>query len=161
MWHLCSLFPRNIWDSQIGLFPKVSVSQSRYVYSVIENQYSQFIHWSLVTHLYVNKVRQSVCRYWILAYPSPSQYMGWGLLSKFPPFRYFRFFKHCQNTRYLLNITFIFDRCRRSWAAVTPVKYECDSKNLTGNFARSKILHTQKLMKGALVTPDTGSMLAH
>ena len=38
----------------------------------------------------------------------------------------------------MLNITFIFDRCHRSFAVVTPVKYECDSDNLTGTFVRSK-----------------------
>ena len=43
--------------------------------------------------------------------------------------------------------------CRHSLAAVTPVKYECHSKNLTGTFARSNILLTEKLTKGALVTP--------
>ena len=32
----------------------------------------------------------------------------------------------------LLNIAFIFDRCHRSWA----VKYESDSKNLTGTFPK-------------------------
>ena len=48
---------------------------------------------------------------------------------------------------------FIFDRCCRSSAAVTPVKYECDTNNLTGTSARSKILLTEKLANGALVTP--------
>ena len=48
---------------------------------------------------------------------------------------------------------FIFDRCCRSSAAVTPVKYECDTNNLTGTFAISKILLTEKFMNGALVTP--------
>ena len=66
------------------------------------------------------------------------------------------FFQCCQNTRYLLNITFIFDRCRRSSAAVAPVKYKCDSNNLRRTFARSKILLTEKLTKGALVTPTLG-----
>ena len=47
----------------------------------------------------------------------------------------------------------IFDKCRRSSAAVTPVKYECDANNLRGTFARSKILLTEKLTNGALVTP--------
>ena len=53
-------------------------------------------------------------------------------------------------------MTFIFGRCRRSSAAVTPVKYECDSGNLTGTFAKSKILLTEKLANGALVTPTPG-----
>ena len=48
---------------------------------------------------------------------------------------------------------FIYDRCRRSSAAGTPVKYECDSRNLTCIFARSIILLTEKLTNRALVTP--------
>ena len=51
---------------------------------------------------------------------------------------------------------FIFDRCCRSSAAATPVKYECDANKLTGTFARSKILLTEKLTNGALVTPIPG-----
>ena len=51
---------------------------------------------------------------------------------------------------------FIFDRCRRSSAAVAPVKYECDWNNLTGAFTRSKIMLTEKLTNGALVTPTPG-----
>ena len=47
--------------------------------------------------------------------------------------------------------------CHRSAAAVTLVKYECDSRNLTCTFARSKILLTEKLTNGALVTPTPGS----
>ena len=53
----------------------------------------------------------------------------------------------------MLNITLIFDRCRRSSAAVTSVKYECDSKDLRVTFASSYILLTEKLTNGALVTP--------
>ena len=52
---------------------------------------------------------------------------------------------------------FIFDRCCRCSAAVTPVKYECDANNRTGTFARSKILLTEKLTNGALVTPTPGN----
>ena len=52
-----------------------------------------------------------------------------------------------------LNIVFIFDRCRRSSAAVAPVKYKCDSNNQRGTFARTKILLTGKLTNRALVTP--------
>ena len=37
-----------------------------------------------------------------------------------------------------------------------PVKYGCDSKNITGTFAKSKILFTGKLTNGALVTPTPG-----
>ena len=36
------------------------------------------------------------------------------------------------------------------------VKYESDSKNITGTFATSKILLTEKLTNGALVTPTPG-----
>ena len=79
--------------------------------------------------------------------------LGWGLLNQFPPFRYFPNFQNRQNTCQLLNITFIFGRCRRSSAAVTSVKYECGWNNLTCTFARSKILLKEKLTNGALVTP--------
>ena len=48
---------------------------------------------------------------------------------------------------------FIFDRCHRSWAAVTPTKYECDANNITGTLARSNILLPEKLTNTALVTP--------
>ena len=52
-------------------------------------------------------------------------------------------------------MTFIIDRCRRSWAVATPVKYEMDSKNLTGIFAELKI-SLMKLTNRALVTPTPG-----
>ena len=39
-----------------------------------------------------------------------------------------------------------------------PVKYECESKNLTVTFARSKILLTEKLTNGALVAPTPGKL---
>ena len=51
---------------------------------------------------------------------------------------------------------FMFDRCHRSSAAVALVKYKCDSNNLRGTFTRSKILLTEKLTSGALVTPTPG-----
>ena len=55
--------------------------------------------------------------------------LGWGLLSQLPPFHYFPNFECRQNTRYI-NITFIFDRCRRCSAAVTPVKsFACGEIN--------------------------------
>ena len=65
----------------------------------------------------------------------------------------FQIIQHCQSTCYMLNITFIFDRCHRNSATVTPVKYKCDSKNLRGIFSRSKSLLMEKLANGALVTP--------
>ena len=68
----------------------------------------------------------------------------------------FLIFHHCQNKLQMLDIAFIFDWCRRRWAAMTPVKYEYDSENLTCIFARSKILLTEKLTNGALVTPTPG-----
>ena len=45
---------------------------------------------------------------------------------------FFNFFQHCQNTHQQLNITFIFDKCE---------------------FARLKILLTEKLMNRAMVNP--------
>ena len=37
----------------------------------------------------------------------------------------FSIFFNQQNAAYLLNITFIFDRCPRSLAPATPLKYNC------------------------------------
>ena len=82
---------------------------------------------------------------------------GWGFWSIFLRSVIFLNFHHCQNTQPLLNIMFIFGRCCRSSDAVTPVKYKCDSKNLTGTSARLKILLTEKLTNGALVTPTPGA----
>ena len=62
-------------------------------------------------------------------------------------------FQRYQNTRKLLNITFILDRCCRSSAAVAPAKYKCDTNNLRSTFQRSEILLMEKLTNGALVTP--------
>ena len=42
---------------------------------------------------------------------------------------------------------------------VTPVKYECDSKNLTGTFARSNILLTEKLTNRAFITTSLGQLM--
>ena len=50
----------------------------------------------------------------------------------------------------------LFDGCRRSSATALPVKYEWDSKNVIGTFARSKNVLTEKLTNGALVTPTPG-----
>ena len=56
-------------------------------------------------------------------------------ISSFPLFS--RFFT--TNTGHLwFNLTSIFDRCRHSSAAVTPVKYKRDSINLMGIFAKCK-----------------------
>ena len=60
-----------------------------------------------------------------------------GLLGKFPPFCYFPiFFQNYETTGYLVNISFIFDRCHRSLAALTPVKYEFDSTDMPGWHAK-------------------------
>ena len=83
-------------------------------------------------------------------------HLEWGLLNQFPLFRYFLGFHYCRNTGCLLHITFIFDKCHRSSAATTPVKYERDSYNLTGIFSRSKISLTGKLANGVLVTSTSG-----
>ena len=87
--------------------------------------------------------------------------LGWGFLKQFPTFHCFPNFQHHRNTRLILNITVIFDRCRRSSAAVTPVKYKCYSENLKGTFARSKTLFTEKLTNGALVSPSQFPVSSH
>ena len=86
--------------------------------------------------------------------------LGWGLLSQFTPFRFVIFsnFHNNQNNVHLYDITFIFDRCHRRWAAETPHKYERDRKSLTYTFAKSKFPITEKLTNRALVTPTPGSL---
>ena len=69
-------------------------------------------------------------------------YLGWGVTK---PISSVPLLSKIFSIANLLNITFIFGWGRRSSAAVTPVKYECDAKNLTGSLARSKILLTEKL----------------
>ena len=44
------------------------------------------------------------------------------------------------NTGYILDIMFIFHRCHRSSAAVTLVKYECDSNGITPTFAKIRYI---------------------
>ena len=66
-------------------------------------------------------------------------------------------FENNENTGYPCDVTFIFDRCHRSWAAETPDKYECDWKYLNYTSAKSKFLVTEKLTNEALVTPTPGA----
>ena len=56
-------------------------------------------------------------------------------------------FQHCQNTCWLSNIIFMFDRCLSCSAAETPDKYKCHSSDLKCTLTGSKILN------GALATP--------
>ena len=65
----------------------------------------------------------------------------------------FSIFHNNQNNDYLYDMTFIFDRCLRSWAVETPDKYERDWKYVTYIFAKSKFPVTN----GALVPPHQGS----
>ena len=62
-----------------------------------------------------------------------------------------------QNTGYLLNIMMIFDRCRRSWAAVTPVKYERDwnaPAHIVAN--KNKFVHSEKNNERIFSAPTSG-----
>ena len=68
---------------------------------------------------------------------------------------FFQVFLNHKNTIYLLNITYIFDRCHRSLAGATVVQVECDLRDLTNIFARSKISLTDKITNPALVTPPS------
>ena len=68
-------------------------------------------------------------------------------------------FLNYQNTGYLYDITFIFDRCDRSSAAKTPKKFGRESIYRTYNFAISKLRATEKFANGALVTPRCECLL--
>ena len=50
-----------------------------------------------------------------------------GVTNLVSPVRWYNFLRFLINAVYLLDITFISDRCYHSWAAVTPVKFECNS----------------------------------
>ena len=126
--------------------------------SLIDSWYQTNTHFSFI----INQIIKGWClshlcqllKWWFyILSPVSHKALGWWLLSQFPQFVIFRFFQYHQNTRYLLNIAFIFDRCRRSSAAVAPVKYKFDSNNVRGTFARTKILHTEKLRSGAFSNP--------
>ena len=89
-----------------------------------------------------------MCMYWV---------QGWGLLSRFHPFRCFPIFSTSPN--YMLNIEYYVHIWQVHLSAVlTPVKYESHSKNATSTFVKSKIWHMDKLTNGALVTPTPGPM---
>ena len=84
------------------------------------------------------------------------QHYRGGVTKPFFTFRYFPIFHNDQNTGYLYDIAFKFDRRPRSWVAETPDKYESDWKYLNYTFAVSKSPLTDKLTNRALVTPTTG-----
>ena len=75
---------------------------------------------------------------------------GWGHESKLfrPLFSIFSLY--CRNARCMLNIKFVFDRCRHRWADVTPVKCEIILMYLTGTFAKSETHLTEKVTNGTL-----------
>ena len=61
---------------------------------------------------------------------------GVGYKSKFFPSLILSTFR-IKNTVWLMFITFIFDRCPRSLAALTPVKYNCDSNETSAKDKKS------------------------
>ena len=81
---------------------------------------------------------------------------GWGLLSQFPPFRYFPKFpalsKHTLTIKYYVHIWQVSPQL----SCGTPAKYERDLKYVTYYCVKSKFSVTQKLTNGALVTPTPG-----
>ena len=70
-------------------------------------------------------------------------------------------FRNDQNTGYLYNIMFIFDRCHHRWAAETPGKCERDLKYLTYTFAESKFPATERLTDSFTNPPPLHSMQSH
>ena len=63
----------------------------------------------------------------------------------------FLIFQNHQNTGCLWHITSIFHKCRRSWFAETPDKYECDLKYLPYVLNQSKFFTMEKWTNGTLV----------
>ena len=72
--------------------------------------------------------------------------LGWGSPCQFSLFYYVpvSIFQNYQSDVDLLDITSIFVRCHRSWAAETPVKYECESKDITDTFEKKTKKKTEK-----------------
>ena len=64
------------------------------------------------------------------------------------------FLKDYQNISYMMYLTFIFGRCNRSWAAVTPVKYKCDWIDI---FAKIELSLISTLRNASLVIPPRRS----
>ena len=95
---------------------------------------------SMILLSHNNRTTRLVVKWSIWNLVGPPLVLGLGLLNQF-----------YGNTRWRLNLTFIFGRCRRNSPVVTRVKQECDSKNLTGTFTRSQIFLMEKLTNCALV----------
>ena len=87
-------------------------------------------------------------------------HQGWGLLSQFPPFRYFLNFFSIIKTHvfYWISRSF-FDRCHCSLAVVAPVKYKCDSNNLRGTFARTKSFANGEIKEWSFSNPHLRSRM--
>ena len=64
-----------------------------------------------------------------------------------------------KNIGYVLSITFIFVRCLRSSAAVTPVKYDCGIKQVASVLIIVKNWENSGAEKIGLVTPTPASSL--
>ena len=77
----------------------------------------------------------------------------WGYKANFLHAVVFPFFSDDQNTGFLYDITFIFDRRHHSWAAETPDKYERDWKYLAYTFAESQFRESEKITIRASITP--------
>ena len=67
-------------------------------------------------------------------------------VSSLPPF--FTFFRNFQFSGYILNIMFISDRCRRSHAASTPVKYERWFKASSSYFSYRQVSNIRRTLVG-------------
>ena len=87
--------------------------------------------------------------------------LGLNVLNQFPPFHYFPDFlplsKHWSPIEYRIYIW----QVSLQFRCMTLVKYECQQKNLTGDFTRLKISQTGKLDHRDLVTPTLELYLSY
>ena len=79
-------------------------------------------------------------------------YQGWGLLRQFPPSPYFPNFAALWNHTLAIEYHVYIWQVSTQLSCGDTVNYECDSKNRTCTFARSKILLAENLTNGVLVT---------
>ena len=102
--------------------------------------------------------RSNRCYWSVVVY---CYFRGGGYKANFLRSVIFTIFQNNENTGYLYDITFIFDRCHRSWAhrswaAETPDKYERDWKDITYTLLNQSFPATEKINEWNVSNPHPG-----
>ena len=97
-------------------------------------------------------LRLQLIIFWFFKTSQSTSHVEWANLLHFI---IFAIFQNNEITGCLYVITFIFDRCYRSWAAETPNKYECGWKYLTYTFVWIKISRRREINEWIFSNPHT------